>query len=228
MLSDVAGKNLNRYVADYVVFDLETTGIHPTYDKVIEISAIKVVGGVVESEFSSLVNPEMEIPFEASMVNGITDDMVEDAPTFEVALRDFLEFAGDAILVGHNIRLFDLKFLYRDAMKFWGRTIGNDYVDTLPLSNKYLPELDHHTLLDLARHYDIKVENAHRALGDCRMNQQVFECLKEEIANPSEAAKNVMTCPMCGNIMKKRNGKFGPFWGCMSYPECRFTRNIRD
>ena len=228
MLSSSTGKNLNTYVADYVVFDLETTGTYPSFDKVIEISAIKVVGGVVDSEFSTLVNPEREIPSEASMVNGITDDMVENSPTFDVALKDFLEFAGDAVLVGHNIRNFDLKFLYRDAMKYWGMTVGNDYVDTLPLSNKYLPELDHHTLQDLAAHYNIPIEDAHRALGDCRMNQQVFERLKEEIEHPSEAVNAVMTCPKCGNIMKKRNGKFGPFWGCMSYPECRFTRNIRE
>jgi len=226
MLSNSPGKKLNIYVPDYVVFDLETTGIHPSFDKVVEISAIKVVGGFVDSEFSTLVNPEMHIPYEATDVNNITDQMVKDAPTFDVALKDFLDFAGDYVLVGHNIQLFDLKFLYRDAKNCWGKTLGNDYVDTLPLSRKYLPDLDHHTLLDLADYYNITVKDAHRALGDCRMNQRIYESLREEMENPSEAAKAVPTCPKCGNILKKRNGKFGMFYGCASYPDCRYTRDI--
>ena len=226
MLSDNPGKKLNMYVPDYVVFDLETTGIHPSFDRVVEISAIRVVGGFVDSEFSTLVNPGMPIPYAATYVNNITDEMVQNSPTFDVALKDFLEFAGDFVLVGHNIRLFDLKFLYRDAMNYWGQTIGNDYVDTLPLAKKYLPQLDHHTLLDLASYYNITVKDAHRALGDCRMNQRVYENLREEMAHPSEAAKAVLTCPRCGSILKKRNGKFGPFYGCTSYPSCTYTRNI--
>lgn len=63
-----------------------------------------------------------------------------------MALKDFLDFAGEYVLVGHNIQLFDLKFLYRDAKNYWGKTLGNDYIDTLPLSRKYLPELKHHTI----------------------------------------------------------------------------------
>ena len=226
MLSDTPGKKLNIYVPDYVVFDLETTGTYPSKDKVVEISAIKVINGFVDSEFSTLVNPEMHIPYMASEVNHITDKMVKDSPTFDVALKDFLEFAGDYPLVGHNIQLFDLKFLYRDAKNYWGKTVGNDYIDTLPLSKKYLPELDSHTLIDLAAHYHITIKDAHRALGDCRMNQRVFESLHDEMENPSEAAKAVPTCPKCGSILKKRNGKFGPFYGCGSYPDCKYTRNI--
>ena len=226
MLSNSPGKKLNMYVPDYVVFDLETTGIHPSVDKVVEISAIKVIGGFVDSEFSTLVNPERHIPLAATEVNNITDQMVKDSPTFDIALKDFLKFEGDYVLVGHNIQLFDLKFLYRDAVNYWDQTVGNDYIDTLPLSRKYLPELRHHSLLDLAAYYNIKIKDAHRALGDCRMNQRVFENLREEMENPSEAAKAVPVCPKCGNVMKKRNGKFGWFYGCASYPDCKYTRNI--
>lgn len=225
-LSNTPGKKLNIYVPDYVVLDLETTGIHPFSDQVVEISAVKVIGGFVDSEFSTLVNPGMHIPHNASAVNNITDDMVADSPTFDVAFKDFLDFTGDSVLVGHNIQLFDLKFLYRDARKFWGKTLGNDYIDTLPLSRKYLPELKHHTLLDLAKHYNITIKDAHRALGDCRMNQRIFESLKEDMENPSDGAKAVLTCPRCGNVLRKKTGKFGPFYGCAGYPDCRYTRNI--
>lgn len=68
------------------------------------------------------MNPQCPINFWASQVNGITDDMVCDAPTFDTALADFLEFVGDMVLVGHNINCFDMKFICRDAMKYWGKT----------------------------------------------------------------------------------------------------------
>ena len=113
MLSNKKGKNLNKYVSDYVVFDLETTGMSPDKDEIVEISAIKVKDGEIVDEFSSLVNPGMPIPAGASSVNGITDDMVADAPGFEEVFELFLEFIGEEVLVGHNIAGFDMHFLYR-------------------------------------------------------------------------------------------------------------------
>lgn len=226
MLSGDFGKKLNKYVSDYVVFDLETTGLSCKEDEVVEISAVKVENGQIVDKFTHLVNPGMHIPYMASQVNGITNDMVKDCPGFESVLKDFLEFIGDSILVGHNIQKFDLKFIYRDLEKYFGKTLHNDYVDTLPLAQMYLPDLDSHTLSDLAHHYGIESDGAHRALFDCEMNQQVYEKLGEEIIHPSEAAKRVKKCPRCGNAMRKRNGKFGEFWGCSGYPECKYTENV--
>lgn len=77
---------LKEYIADYIVFDLETTGISCYNDKVVEISAIKVNNHKVVSEFTTLVNPECAIPYNASRINGITDDMVKDAPVFKTVL----------------------------------------------------------------------------------------------------------------------------------------------
>lgn len=99
---------------------------------------------------------------------------------------------------GHNIHTFDMKFIYRDAEKYWGKTIGNDYIDTLQIARAYLPQLSTHKLTALAEYYDINPDGAHRALNDCRMNQQIFECLAKEMKNPSEAAKAVQKCPRCG------------------------------
>ncbi|MCR5595529.1 MAG: topoisomerase DNA-binding C4 zinc finger domain-containing protein [Lachnospiraceae bacterium] len=224
MLSDKKGNVLFKYVPDYVIFDLETTGVSCEKDEVVEISAVKVLGGEAVDEFSTLVNPGMHIPKEASAVNNITDDMVKDCPHFEEALSMFMDFAGSLPLVGHNIIRFDIKFLYRDAWKFWGKTPDNDLIDTLDIANVFLPNLEHHRLTDLAEYYGISPDGAHRALFDCRMNRKVFECLKEEIANPSPDVKK---CPECGNYMVKRKGKYGPFWGCRSYPDCRYTIKIR-
>ena len=141
MLGLRTGDNLDKYVSDYVVFDLETTGISPQTDKVIEISAVKVRSGKSVAEFSSLVNPLRDIPYSATKVNGITNEMVADKPVFEEVLADFLDFIGDDILVGHNIHDFDMKFIHRDCEAFFRMFLGNDYIDTLPLARKCLPEL---------------------------------------------------------------------------------------
>ena len=218
------GKRLNHPVSDYVVFDLETTGLSTANDKVIEISAVKVRNGVVYDEFSSLVNPDMHIPRSASAVNNIYDSMVQDKPYFDEVLRDFLDFAGDDVLVGHNIARFDLKFIQRDAMKYYGREIDNDYVDTLSLAMRCLPGLSHYRLTDLASRFGISSDGAHRALADCRMNMKVYEYLKNE--QSTSADEEGLLCPECGSPLKKRKGRFGVFYGCTGYPECRYTRKI--
>lgn len=223
MLGINCGKKLEKYVSDYVVFDLETTGISDVSDEIIEISAVKVLQGQVIGEFTTLVNPMRPIPYSASAVNGITDDMVADAPKLEDIFEEFLDFIGDSVLVGHNIRSFDLKFLYRAAEKFYGKTLKNDYIDTLLLSRNCLPQLARYRLVDLAAYYHISADGAHRALNDCRMNQRVFEALGKELTS---GACKLKKCPRCGQIMKIRNGRYGQFWGCGGYPNCRYTENI--
>ena len=140
------GKRLNGYVPNYVVFDLETTGISVQHDTIIEISALKVVNGKVERDFSTLVNPLRPIPSGATAVNGITDAMVADAPVLSVVMTRFLEFIGNDILVGHNIHTFDTNFVYDAALGLLGREMHNDYVDTLYMARQCLPQLAHHTL----------------------------------------------------------------------------------
>lgn len=180
MLGNKPGRLLDTYVRDYVVFDLETTGISSKYDEVIEISGVKVRNGQVIDEFHALVNPGRAIPPGASRVNGITDEMVAEAPPFCDVLKEFLDFAGENVLMGHNIHSFDMKFIYRDSQKYYDGIPGNDYVDTLKLARSCLPGLSHYRLVDLAEHYHISAEGAHRALNDCRMNQKIYECMSSE------------------------------------------------
>lgn len=223
MLACNQGRNLNRYVPDYVLFDLETTGIFCSSDDVIEISAVKVRSGEVVDSFSSLVNPGRPIPYTASQVNHITDEMVADAPTMEEILPEFLAFLGDDVLVGHNIERFDLKFLVRDCQARFGKVPDNDYVDTLRFARCRLAGLQTYRLTALAEHYGLSVSGAHRALNDCRMNQQVFERLARE---PETAGSPEKLCPRCGAPMARRRGRFGAFYGCTGYPACRYTENI--
>ena len=217
--------NIDTLLSDYILIDLETTGLSTENDQVVEISALKITGGEITDEFSTLVNPGIHIPYQASSINGITDDMVKEAPDMEHALKDFISFIGDSVLVGHNIKRFDLGFIQRDAVRYFGKQTNNGYVDTLILSRKYLPDLYSHSLGSLADHYDVSYEGAHRALADCHINKQVYDCLKKEIENPSDAVRQMRTCPVCGNVMKKRNGKFGEFWGCAGFPDCKYTQN---
>lgn len=203
MLSTKQGKYLNEYFDDYVIFDLETTGISCKCDEIIEISAVKVSKGEVVAEYSRLVNPKKSIPYAASAVNHITNDMVANEPTFEEILPEFLEFIGDNVLVGHNIKTFDMKFIYRDCEKYLGKTIDNDYVDTLRLARKCLKQLKHHRLSDLAEYYGMSTEGAHRALADCRMNQQVYEHLGRELSK-EETVESVKTIEPINTVATKK------------------------
>ncbi len=214
------GKKLSDYVSNYVVFDLETTGTSPKTEAIIEISALKVVDGKVVDTFSTLVNPEKPISPGATAVNGITDDMVKNEATLDIVLPQFNEFIEDYILVGHNIHCFDMKFIWKAAEALFGQTISNDYIDTLPMSRKCLPQLAHHRLVDLATYYDIDTAGAHRALQDCIMNQLCFEYMQDE-----PELTPTKKCPNCNSELLLRNGRYGQFWGCTNFPVCRYTEN---
>jgi len=222
-MAESKGKLLSIYTKDYVVFDLETTGLSPEKDEIIEISGVKVRNGQICGEFSSLINPGRPIPYSATSINGITDDMVRDEPPLRQALQDFLAFTGNDILVGHNIHSFDMNFLHNGAARELHRNIGNDYIDTLHLAKSYLPGLHRHRLTDIAAYFRIETKGAHRALNDCIMNQKCYEEIGRLMNNSS--GHTVPSCPKCGGLLIRRKGKFGEFWGCSSYPDCRYTRN---
>ncbi len=220
------GKRLNGYVPNYVVFDLETTGISIQRDTIIEISAVKVVSGSVADEFSTLVNPRRHIPAGATAVNGITDAMVASAPELPEVMEQFLEFIGNDILVGHNIHTFDTNFVYDAALELLGIELRNDYVDTLYMARQCLPQLAHHTLADVAGHFRIATDGAHRALNDCRMNQQIYEQMGRMIGAGLQQKQPEQVCPVCGSELIRRKGRYGEFYGCSGFPGCRYTRNV--
>lgn len=132
-----------------------------------------------------------------------------------------MRFVGEDILVGHNIQSFDMKFIYREVEELFQETVSNDFIDTLYMARKCLPELKHHRLTDLAEHFGISSKGAHRALNDCVMNQKCFE----EMAKLQKKSV-VFVCPKCGGEMIRRNGRYGEFWGCGNFPKCRYTQNI--
>ena len=127
---------------DYVVFDIETTGLHPDSDQICEIAAIGVKDGLPQGLFSTLVAIEGSMPEAAGRVNGITDDMLKGAPAIGDALDAFLDFIGDdAVLAGHNIASFDIPFVANAAAKS-GRVFIYPYViDTLEAARELWPDL---------------------------------------------------------------------------------------
>lgn len=216
------GRRLNKYLEDYVVFDLETTGISVVSDEIVEISAVKVRNHEIEDTFSTLVNPGIHIPRSATQINGITDEMVSEAPDLRTAMDAVMEFFGESVLVGHNIHTFDMKFLFRAALKLYDSDISNDYVDTLYIARTCLPQLKHHRLVDVSEHFNISTEGAHRALNDCLMNQKCYEQLGKLMDQENESC-----CPKCGSILVRRSGRFGEFYGCAGFPDCRYTKKVQ-
>lgn len=219
------GKRLRQYLGDYVVFDLETTGVRPGIDQIVEISAIRVREHQVVEEYSTLVNPKMHISAAATAVNHITDQMVKDAPELAEALEGFLQFVSDDVLVGHNIQSFDLKFICDGAERLFGKRVENNYIDTLFMARLCLPQLSHHRLSDVAEYFHISTKGAHRALSDCVINQKCYEALGK-IQEQKQQTEPEILCPKCGAQMVKRSSIYGQFYGCSDFPRCRGTRKI--
>lgn len=149
----------------YISVDLETTGLCPKTDKIIEIGAVRVENGQITGEFSRFVNPGRALPERITELTGIVQEQVAGAETIAPVLEDFLNFAGELPLLGHRV-LFDYSFLKRAAVNA-GKQFERSGVDTLKLSRQYLSELPSRRLSDLCAHFGIPIA-AHRALEDAR------------------------------------------------------------
>ncbi len=168
---------------DYVVFDLETTGLSPERDGIVEIGALRVRGGeVIEDEqFHSLVKPTAEggqvlsIPWRVSRIHGITDRHVAGAPTMDELLPDFLKFVGDSAVVAHNAS-FDTGFMRTAAKRAGLLWTPRAELCTMQLSRRAFPGERSHKLDLLAQRLGLEFEEGgrHRSMGDVRVTAQAF------------------------------------------------------
>ena len=162
---------------EYIVFDIETTGLSQKKNKIIEIGAVKVKDGEEIDRFSEFINPEEPIPYSIEQLTSITDEMVMHAPTVDVILPKFLEFCGDDIVVAHNAA-FDTGFIKKNA-KDLGMKFDNTIMDTMTLSHVLLPELGKFTLDRVCKALNVKNEHHHRAVDDANATAKIFVKLYE-------------------------------------------------
>ncbi|HEX2367640.1 MAG TPA: exonuclease domain-containing protein, partial [Acidimicrobiia bacterium] len=152
------------YEVPFCVLDLETTGGSPADCGITEIGAVKVRHGEVLGTFHTLVDPGTPIPPFITILTGITHAMVVQAPSIETALPSFLEFIGDAVVVGHNVR-FDLSFIRAAALALGYQPPANRWVDTAALARRlWREEVPNLRLATLAAHVRSPVTPIHRAL----------------------------------------------------------------
>ena len=168
------GQDLNT---EYIVFDIETTGLSQKKNKIIEIGAVKVKDGEEIDRFSEFINPEEPIPYSIEQLTSITDEMVMHAPTVDVILPKFLKFCGDDIVVAHNAA-FDTGFIKKNA-KDLGMKFDNTIMDTMTLSHVLLPELGKFTLDRVCKALNVKNEHHHRAVDDANATAKIFVKLYE-------------------------------------------------
>lgn len=163
----------------FCVLDLETTGGSPAQSEITEIGAVRYQGGDLLGTFQTLVDPGLSIPPSITILTGITQAMVLDAPPIAEALPTFLEFIGDAVIVGHNVR-FDLSFLNAAAMRLGYGRLENKSVDTAALARRLVrSEVRNLRLQSLAAHFRSPVTPNHRALDDARATAHVFHAMLE-------------------------------------------------
>lgn len=157
---------------DYVVFDIETTGLKAEQGHIIEIGAVKLKGGKVAGRFSTFVNAGVTIPQNIVALTGIRDEMLLDAPLTRDVLSEFAAFTSGCVLVAHNAS-FDVGFIRTHGERY-GILFDNPYVDTLMLSRYLLWGIKNHKLNTVCEHLGVSLENHHRAVDDAEATAGVF------------------------------------------------------
>lgn len=197
-MREFKGNSIIALPTDYIVIDTETTGLDYEYCHIIEVSAVKYSNGECVDRYSSLVKPPLSRTYFPLRNNGtgewveeyvdsfitdltgITNDMLANAPTPDVVLPAFLDFIGDAILVGHNVH-FDINFLYDAVEDHCNAALRNDFIDTLRIARKIFPEMEHHRLADIAVSCNVLQPQAHRAEADCIVTAECYQVMRSMI-----------------------------------------------
>ncbi|MEQ1666778.1 MAG: 3'-5' exonuclease [Bdellovibrionales bacterium] len=157
----------------FIGFDLETTGFIAGVDRIVEIGAVRFINGEIDSIFSTLVDPGIEIPYAASQVNGITNDMLVGKPKIERILEPFADFCGNDIIVAHNAN-FDFQFLVSDIVRLESKAPSGFILDTCNMARKILPGLPNYKLGTLVQHLEIESQDFHRAEADATYCGHLF------------------------------------------------------
>jgi DNA polymerase-3 subunit epsilon len=211
-LAEPPGAALLLEEATYVVVDLETTGLRPGQSGICEIGAVRLRGFEVEAEFETLVDPGLPIAPGASAVTGLRNELLRGAPRPAEAVRSFLGFAGDAVLVAHNAR-FDLAFLDRETERLTGSRIGSAVVDTVRLARTLLAgRVAGFGLGQLAWFLGTAERPCHRALPDARATSELLLALiglAQERGARTVADLTALTATRTRRLLDKRHLAYG-------------------
>ncbi len=177
------GRSIIDFPNDYVIVDIETTGLSSDYDSIIEISALRIRDNEITDTFDSLVLEDgAYIDNFIEQLTGITQAMISGAPPIVEVLPNFISFVDSDIIIGQNIS-FDINFLYDRCLKYSNELLINNHVDIARISRKLYKDAPHHRLEDIANRYGIDYSSAHRGLADCKITYQALNELKQDIIN---------------------------------------------
>lgn len=190
----------DRDYNEYIVFDIETTGLSAINDEITEIGAVKLKDGKVVDEFSQLVNPRRPIPEFITNLTGITDAMVRDKPFIEDVIYDFKEFIKDSVLVAHNAS-FDVGFI-REKLKLINSSLNNPILDTLELARSVFPNLKNHKLNNIAKYLDVELLNHHRAVDDAVATKDILLKILDLLNE-----KGIISFDQINNLKENKNMK---------------------
>ena len=158
---------------EFVVFDIETTGLNSHTNEIIEIGAVKIKSGRIVDRYSQLINPGRPIPYHITEITSITDEQVANEPKIDKVIGKFVDFVGDAVLVAHNAP-FDMGFIKRDIKKYLSIDYQCSVIDTLQMARDLFPDLKKYGLGDLNKTLGLALEKHHRAVDDSQATANMF------------------------------------------------------
>lgn len=167
-------QSLKIFPENYVVLDIETTGLSAIKNEIIELSALRVENGRTKEEFTTLVKPTGYLSPYITNLTGITKEMLSEAPFIDDALLHFMEFISNSIVIGHNIN-FDINFIAQKLKECHNVQFENDYIDTLKLARRFLPQLPSKKLGLIAQHFNFNTDGMHRGLKDCVVTNMCYQ-----------------------------------------------------
>ena len=158
---------------EFVVFDIETTGLNSHTNKIIEIGAVKIKSGRIIDRYSQLINPGISIPYHITEITSITNEQVANQPKIDEVIGKFVDFIGDAVLVAHNAP-FDMGFIKRDIKEYLNIDLENSVIDTLQMARDLFPDFKKYGLGDLNKSLGLALEKHHRAVDDSQATANMF------------------------------------------------------
>lgn len=172
----------------YVAVDLETTGLNPAVDRIIEIGAVRVIDGIATEEFSALISPGKSLSGQITALTGITEELLRDAEGIETVLGPAVDFLDNLPLLGHHI-IFDYSFLKQAVISqkpgfesgaLKGKSFEKEGIDTLTLCRRFMPRQEKKNLAAAARYFGVREAPSHRALADAWTAHLLYQAIRKQ------------------------------------------------